>query len=121
MSSTVPGLFHRAILQSGTASTLNPIDLAIYDKVYRKLLGILGIPLEDSREQRLEKLRSVPVQELMDSYKVVGVSYPTFCAVDGWFWREPINAQNCGEVIAKCEWVNEVMLGDCLQEVVFLI
>jgi carboxylesterase type B len=118
MCSTIP-LFNRVILQSGVACTLNPLSLDQYEKAYWKLLRLLDIPLDDPREQRLEKLRKVPVQKFIESYKYVDNDYPAFPAVDGWFWREPINAANGGQVLAKCEWVDEVILGDCLVEVIF--
>ena len=119
MCSTVPNLFNRAILQSGTASTLRPLSLDTYDKAYRKLLGLLGIPLGDTREQRLEKLRNVPVQNFIESYDHLDNKFPTFPGVQGWFWREPIDGANSGSVLAKCEWVEEVVIGDCLVEVRF--
>jgi hypothetical protein len=106
-------------LQSGTASTLNPLSLDRYDNAYRKLLGLLEIPLDDTREQRLEKLRNIPVQKFIESYEHLDNKFPTFLGVEGWFWREPIDGANSGSVLAKCEWVDEVLIGDCLVEVRF--
>jgi hypothetical protein len=117
MCSTVPGLFKRAILQSGTASTLNPLSLESYDKSYKKLLKILDIPLDGSREERLEKLRSVPVEKFPESYKFLDNSYPAFPGVEGWFWKEPIDGKNGGKILASCDWVTDVVIGDCLVEV----
>lgn len=117
MCSTVPNLFNRAILQSGLASTLNPLSLETYDKAYRKLLELLGIPLEDSRELRLEKLRQVPVHMFIETYEHTNNRYPSFPGVEGWFWREPIDGANSGIVLAKCKWVDEILIGDCLVEV----
>ena len=119
MHSTEPNLFNRAILQSGTASTLQPLSLATYDKSYKKLLKILDIPLDDTREQRLEKLRKVPVEKFIESYKFLDNDYPAFPGVEGWFWRERFTAANSGKLLASCEWVNEVMIGDCNVEVRF--
>jgi carboxylesterase type B len=117
MHSTEPNLFNRAILQSGTASTLQPLSLETYDKSYKKLLKILDIPLDDTREQRLAKLRKVPVEKFIESYKFLDNDYPAFPGVEGWFWREPFTAANSGKLLASCEWVNEVMIGDCNVEV----
>jgi carboxylesterase type B len=117
MHSTEPNLFHRAILQSGTASTLQPLSLEQYDKSYKKLLKILDIPLDGTREQRLEKLRNVPVQKFIESYKFLDNDYPAFPGVEGWFWREPFNATNSGKLLAQCDWVDAVMIGDCTVEV----
>jgi len=116
MCSTVPRLFNRAILQSGVACTLNPLSIDEYDNAYRKLLGLLDIPLSDSLDERLKKLRSVPWQKFIDSYQHL-CKYPAFPAVQGWFWREPIDAKSGNKLLAKCEWVNEVIIGDCLVEV----
>jgi carboxylesterase type B len=117
MCSTVPGLFKRAILQSGTASTLNPLSLESYDKSYKKLLKLLDIPLDGSREERLEKLRSVPVEKFPESYKFLDNDYPAFPGVDGWFWKQPIDGKNAGNLLASCDWVTDVVIGDCLVEV----
>jgi hypothetical protein len=117
MCSTVPNLFNRVILQSGTASTLNPLSLETYDKAYRKLLKLLDIPLDISREERLKRLRSVPVEKFIESYQFLDNGYPAFPGVEGWFWKEPIDGANGAEVLAKCDWVDEIMLGDCLVEV----
>lgn len=117
MCSTVPNLFNRAILQSGVASSLTPLTLETYDKSYWKLLTLLGIPHDNPVQKRLEKLRSVPVQAFIDSYQHLDNAYPAFPAVDGWFWREPVDGKTGQKVLAKCEWVDEVILGDCLVEV----
>lgn len=117
MCSTVPHLFNRAILQSGVACTLNPLSLEEYDRSYRKLLGSLDIPVDDPLEERLKKLRSVPWEKFIDSYDHLDNTYPAFPGVEGWFWREPIDAKNGNKLLAKCEWVDEVMIGDCLVEV----
>jgi len=117
MCSTIPNLFSKVILQSGVASTLNPLTLETYDNAYWKLLKILNIPHDDPRDVRLEKLRSVPVKSFIDSYEHLNNGHPAFPAVHGWFWREPIDGANAQTVLAKCEWVNEIILGDCLVEV----
>src|SRR5579862_3039996 len=117
MCSTVPNLFNRAILQSGVASCLSPLSLETYDKSYWKLLRLLDIPHDDPKEKRLEKLRNVPVQKFIDSYDHLDNAYPAFPAVEGWFWREPVDGKTGGRVLAQCEWVDEVIIGDCLVEV----
>jgi len=116
MCSTVPRLFNRAILQSGVACTLNPLSLDEYDNAYRKLLGLLGILADDPLDERLKKLRTVPWQKFIDSYDHLN-ECPSFPAVQGWFWPEPIDAKNGNKLLAKCEWVDEVIIGDCLVEV----
>jgi carboxylesterase type B len=121
MCSTMPHLFNRAILQSGVACTLNPLSLEEYDRSYRKLLGLLDIPVDDPLEERLKKLRSVPWEKFIHSYEHLDNGYPAFPAVEGWFWREPIDAKNGNKLLAKCEWVDEVMIGDCLVEVTTFI
>jgi carboxylesterase type B len=117
MCSTVPNLFNRAILQSGVACSLTPLSLNEYDQSYQKLLRLLDIPLEEPLEERLKKLRSVPWEMFIDSYEHLDNAYPAFPGVEGWFWREPMDAKNGNELLAKCEWVGEVIIGDCLVEV----
>ena len=117
MCSTVPHLFHRAILQSGTASSLTPLSLKTYDKSYRKLLKLLDIPLDLPREERLQRLRTVPVEKFIESYQFLDNGYPAFPGVEGWFWREKVDGRTGGMVMAGCDWVNEIIIGDCLVEV----
>jgi len=117
MCSTVPNLFNRAILQSGTAASLSPLSVETYDKGYRKLLPLLGISLDLPLEKRLEKLRSVEVTKFIDSYDHLNNAYPAFPGSQGWFWREPVDGQTGGKVLAACDWVDEVIIGDCLVEV----
>ena len=104
-------------MQSGVACSLAPLSLDEYDRSYRKLLGLLDIPLDDPLDERLKKLRSVPWEKFIDSYEHLDNSYPAFPGVEGWFWREPMDAKNGNELLAKCEWVDEIMIGDCLVEV----
>ena len=117
MCSTVPHLFHRAILQSGTASYMSPLSLETYDKSYRKLLKLLDIPLDLPREDRLQRLRTVPVEKFIESYQFLDNGYPAFPGVEGWFWREKVDGRTGGMVMAGCDWVNEIIIGDCLVEV----
>jgi hypothetical protein len=117
MCSTVPNLFNRAILQSGTASSLTPLSLQTYDKSYRKLLKLLDIPLDISREDRLQRLRSIPVGKFIESYQHLDNGYPAFPGVEGWFWREKVDGRTGGKVMAGCDWVDEIIIGGCLVEV----
>lgn len=56
------GLFHKAIVQSGSYLKANPADLA--ERVARELLDRLGIPLN-----RLERLRDVPASAIISAMK----------------------------------------------------
>ena len=120
MCSTVPNLFNKAILQSGVASTLNPLSLETYDKSYWKLLRLLNIPHEYPKEVRLEKLRNVPAAAFIESYEHLNNAYPAFPGVQGWFWKEHIDGANGQKLLAKCDWVDEIILGQCLVEVLQL-
>lgn len=81
MCSTVPNLFNRAILQSGTAASLTPLSLETYDISYRKLLKLLDILLDLPLNERLERLRSVPIQKFIESYQHLDNGYPAFPGV----------------------------------------
>ena len=93
------------------------MSLERYETSYKKLLRLLDIPLDDTREQRLHKLRTVPVQRFIETYQFLDNGYPAFPAVEGWFWKEHIDGATGGNVLASCDWINEVIIGDCLVEV----
>jgi hypothetical protein len=114
-----PNLFKRAIMQSGVANNLSPLSLEEYDRAYWKLLKLLDIPTDLPKEERLERLRSVPVHKFIDSYQHLDNVYPAFPGVQGWFWKEDVDGATGANVMAKCDWVNEIILGDCLVEVGF--
>jgi hypothetical protein len=80
-------------------------------------LKLLDIPTDLPLKDRLEKLRSVPVQKFIESYQYLDNVYPAFPGVEGWFWKQPVDGKTGQKVMATCDWVNEVIIGDCLVEV----
>lgn len=114
MCSDVP-LFKRAIMMSGTTATGPPVDLKYKEAEYLALLGYLGIAGNDP--QRLRKLREVPVERLVEA--VDGVGIPLFRAYrDEVVWPRGFPGYFTErELIADCEWVDEVVIGDSFFEV----
>lgn len=60
-------LFDRAIMMSGSAPTLGPLPLELYEKEWQKLSSNSGIK-EDDPEKRLEKLRALSPQQIIANY-----------------------------------------------------
>jgi hypothetical protein len=108
-------LFNRAILTSELPSTLSPINLRHKEAEYRSLLNFCGIDGEDPN--RLQKLRDVPVEKLVQSIMAVGM--PMFHAYqdESFFPRGSPTYFTKNELLAGCEWVDEIVIGDCFFEV----
>jgi carboxylesterase type B len=70
MCSDVP-LFKRAILRSGLPATVPPLELKYKEAEYRSLLKYCGI--NETDPERLEKLRRVPVEKLVDAIQGVAI------------------------------------------------
>jgi carboxylesterase type B len=114
MCSDVP-LFNRAILMSGLPSTLSPINLRHKEAEYRALLGFCGINEEDP--DRLQKLKDVPAEKLVQSIMAVGMPMFHIYQDESFFSRGFPTYFTENELLAGCEWVDEIVIGDCFYEV----
>lgn len=106
-------LFRRAILMSGVVSTTTtPTPVGEANKLYEKLLEKLNIG--ERGEEALGKLRKLDVQEIVDaSAKLTGEGEMWLPTQDGeWFGKDTIVTwDNVIELIGKCDWVDEIVLG----------
>ena len=115
MCSNVP-LFERVIMQSGNNGTVEQWTMEQHEKVYQKLLDYLGIHVETGAE-RLRLLRDVPVARLVDAIRELKASpFHPYMGEEGAFCPTPPNYGNQNEIMSKCDWVGDVMLGDCTFE-----
>lgn len=117
MCSDIP-LFNRAILMSGVPSSVPPIDLKYKELEYLALLKRCGIG--ENEPDRLNKLRDVPVNKLVEAITEVGI--PCFNGLKDeklfpkgipTYWSE-------NELVAQCEWVEEVIIGDTFWEASYI-
>jgi carboxylesterase type B len=113
MCSNVP-LFQRAVLQSGTPSLGTPIRLAVKERQYRQLLKFCGI--DDDDPERLQKLRNVPVEKLIEGVRATGVVAFGPLA-DSRFFPEMPDCFNEARIFEKCDWVKDIIIGDSIYEV----
>ncbi|KAE9367251.1 alpha/beta-hydrolase [Stipitochalara longipes BDJ] len=113
MCSTVP-LFKRVILQSGTASSARPASFAQREEEYLRLLDFCGIERND--EQRLEKLRGVPVEMIVRGVQGIGVFSTPPTADERFFERGVPGFFTEAGLIGGCAWVEDVMVGESLYE-----
>jgi carboxylesterase type B len=113
-------LFHRVIIQSGTPTAINTWTFVEHEKYYHRLLKYLSIQGE-TREERLEALRKVPVSHFINFISENNViAMKPFLDPEGQlFSRRPFWV-NQGEILANCEWIREVMIGDDSCEGVWL-
>lgn len=117
MCSTVP-LFRRVILQSGTpAGNMAPMNLIAKEAQYLALLQYCGIKEDD--ERRLEKLREVPVETLVRAIRDLAVT-------DFGPWEDasffPVTPSygTQADLIHRCAWVDDFIIGDACFEVFLL-
>ncbi|KAI7972325.1 hypothetical protein EIK77_003396 [Talaromyces pinophilus] len=109
-------LFNRAILQSGFPSTISAgQSLSAKDAQYIKLLEFCGIDPNDPA--RLSKLRyDVAAEKLIDA--ITALNPFAFTPLDHkTFFPEMPNLANEGKILAKCDWVDSVIIGDAFYEV----
>jgi carboxylesterase type B len=115
LCSDVP-LFHRVILQSGTASGIGRSHLPEYEGLYQSLLQYLDIQ-EDTPSLRLKALRAVPVSRLIDAVKSLGLgAIRPYTGEEADFFPITPTLLNQTELISRCSWVGNIMLGDCFFE-----
>ncbi|OQE36801.1 hypothetical protein PENCOP_c011G07625 [Penicillium coprophilum] len=109
--SDVP-LFSRVILQSGSPNAIGSSTLDELDVYYHRLLSYLGLAGE-TRAERLKALREVPVSRLIDFIRdnKISTMKPFFGPEGDFFPQQPLWA-NQGEILAKCSWIHDIMIGD---------
>jgi hypothetical protein len=91
------------------------VSLEQREEEYLRLLDFCGIERED--ETRLEKLRRVPVEKLVEGVQGIGVFSTPPVAEEGFFDRGVPDWFTEGELIGGCEWVEEIVVGENLYEV----
>ncbi|MCJ1386196.1 hypothetical protein MMC17_009322 [Xylographa soralifera] len=115
MCSNIP-LFERAIMQSGNNGTVAQWTMEQHEVLYQKLLNYLDIHAATGAE-RLQSLRDVPAPRLVDAIKELKASpFHPYMDVEGTFGPAQPNYGNQNKIIPACDWVGDVMLGDCIFE-----
>jgi hypothetical protein len=66
-------LFDRAIVMSGSAPTLGPLPLKLYEKEWQQLCTKCGIE-EDDPEKPLKKLRTLSPEQIIGDYSTVAIA-----------------------------------------------
>lgn len=114
MCSTEP-LFKRAALLSGTAVTCKPTDRTSLEKLYLELLDYCGIDKLDP--DRLRRLREdVPVPKLLDAIDALRVGHFNPLA-ESTFFPEAPTYYNQANIVGRCKWIKEIIIGDTFFEV----
>jgi carboxylesterase type B len=107
-------LFQRAILMSGIIGpTTVPLSLENASKTYKNFLKTVGVVEEG--EAGLERLRQLDVQKIVDASAEHRAAGDMWLSVQDpqWFGDEAgcITWDRIPELLGKCEWVNEIVLG----------
>lgn len=111
MCSTVP-LFRRAILMAGAPAGLPPVSLDKKEEDYVELLEFCGIDVNSTA--KLDALRKVPVEKLVELAAPKGMMS---LLQDPIFWPEPLHGATSLSLMAKCSWVDEIIIGESFFEV----
>ncbi|KAH8716984.1 Alpha/Beta hydrolase protein [Phaeosphaeriaceae sp. PMI808] len=105
-------LFNRAILMSGVPGpTFQPISQEAASDVFNKICESLGI--QERGEAALAKLRALDVQAFVsadDSWTTKGNSWAPID--DTSFFREKVTWDQVPQLLGKCEWVDEIIVGN---------
>lgn len=115
-------LFRRAILMSGVPGpTATAISVEDAEKLYETFLDAVGI--QERGDAGLEKLRGMHVQKIVDGTAAMSDTGKSLVPVlaQEWFGNDcdSITWDRIPELIGKCEWVKEIVLGTTSFEVRF--
>jgi carboxylesterase type B len=112
-------LFHRAILMSGVIGTTTaPMPVEKAEKLYETFLGKLGI--EERGDAGLKALREVDVEKIVEASAELSDSGSMWLSVQDEEWFGDVGAVTWDmipELIGKCEWIEEIVLGTTSFEV----
>jgi len=117
-------LFRRVVLMSGVlGASVAPEPVGDAEIVYERFLTKLGI--EERGEAGLERLRGVDVEEIVRvtaEFTDGGAMFKTVQDAD-WFGEddELVTWDRFPEMIGRCEWVDEIVLGITSYEVIDLL
>jgi carboxylesterase type B len=107
-------LFQRAVLMSGSLGPMTaPILAQEAKQMYDKF--VLKCDVQAQGQAGLEELREMDLQKIVDvtaEFNDSGAMWLTVQA-EGWFGSEagPVTWDRVPELIGKCEWVEEIVLG----------
>ena len=109
-------LYSQVIISSGHA-IMTTRTLAHQQVVYEKFVSHLSIDQDLTPRQRLEKLRSVSVTDLLEAYKCTGSPIPNWQAtVDGFLVKSLPKASDLQRVQYN-QSIRRIIIGDCDEEV----
>ena len=109
-------LFSQAVMMSGNA-VLTSRSLEHQEGIYQKILAHLQIPSDIHALDRVQRLRVVPTNELLDAYIAIESPLPNWQAtVDGFLLDELPRPSTIGNQQYDA-YVRRIVIGDCEKEV----
>ncbi|KAF3904884.1 Cholinesterase [Dactylellina cionopaga] len=113
-------LFYRCAMQSGnTATSSKTVTWGEVSKTYDNLLQYIGVKWGEceKREERLERLRNVPQEELWQAWINVGAAImEPYFGPEGTFFKKlggkPPTYTTHAELTAKRDWLDSAIVGD---------
>jgi carboxylesterase type B len=107
-------LFQRVILMSGVLGPMTaPLSIGEADKLYEKFLSKAGV--KERGEAGLHKLRELDVEKIVETTAELSGDSAMFLSVLDQEWFGPhadtITWDKLPELISKCDWIDEIVLG----------
>jgi carboxylesterase type B len=117
-------LFHKVILMSGVPAPMTtPVSIESAQQLYQAFLDELGI--QEQGEAGLQKLREVDVQKIVEASAKMSGNGTMWLSVQDqdWFGGDAphVTWDRIPELIGKCGWVDEIILGTTSFEVRWLL
>ncbi|EXJ58735.1 hypothetical protein A1O7_06165 [Cladophialophora yegresii CBS 114405] len=108
-------LFSQAVIMSGNA-VLTTRSLEHQEGIYQKFLAHLQIPSDIAASDKVQRLRDVPVNELLNAYIATGSPLPNWQAtVDGFLLDDLPRSSTIGDQQYDT-YVRRIIIGDCEKE-----
>ena len=107
-------LFQKAILMSGSLGPMTaPTSVEDAEEMYTTFLDEVGV--KEQGQAGLEKLRELDVQKIIKASEELNNHGKMWLTVqdEQWFGKDAIHVtwDRVPELIGKCEWVDEIVLG----------
>lgn len=93
-------------------------SLSHQQRVYEKFLEHLSIPNDLAPEQRLQRLRNVTAEELLDAYRCTGSPLPNWQATVDSILVEALPKTSTLRSAQYNQVVRRILIGDCEKEVI---
>jgi carboxylesterase type B len=108
-------LFKQAVIMSGNA-VLTTRSLSHQNAIFKKFLFYFQIPETLSGPEKVQRLREIPMEKLLEAYICTGTSLPNWQATVDDFFLDEIPRYSTLPKQAYGSHVQRLIVGDCQRE-----